>query len=83
MGLMMLGAAMGDTITISATGLGAEQAVEQLADAGRGALPRGREAVPRQITAFSNPLVKQARGLARQEEPARARGCSSPRGCGS
>ena len=30
MGLMMLGAAMGDTITISATGLGAEQAVEQL-----------------------------------------------------
>jgi phosphocarrier protein len=32
MGLMMLGAAMGDTITISATGLGAEQAVAQLAD---------------------------------------------------
>ena len=31
MGLMMLGAAMGDTITISATGFGAEQAVEQLA----------------------------------------------------
>jgi len=31
MGLMMLGAAMGDMITISATGLGAEQAVEQLA----------------------------------------------------
>jgi phosphocarrier protein len=30
MGLMMLGAAMGDRITISATGLGAEQAVEQL-----------------------------------------------------
>jgi len=30
MGLMMLGAAMGDSITISATGLGAEQAVEQL-----------------------------------------------------
>ena len=30
MGLMMLGAAMGDTITISATGLGAEQAVAQL-----------------------------------------------------
>jgi len=30
MGLMMLGAAKGDTITISATGLGAEQAVEQL-----------------------------------------------------
>ena len=30
MGLMMLGAARGDTITISATGLGAEQAVEQL-----------------------------------------------------
>jgi phosphocarrier protein HPr len=30
MGLMMLGAAMGDTITISATGLGAERAVEQL-----------------------------------------------------
>ena len=30
MGLMMLGAAMGDTITISATGLGAELAVEQL-----------------------------------------------------
>ena len=41
MGLMMLGAAMGDTITISATGLGAEQAVEQLVGAGRGALPRG------------------------------------------
>ena len=31
MGLMMLGAAMGDTITISARGLGAELAVEQLA----------------------------------------------------
>ncbi len=30
MGLMMLGAAKGDTITISATGLGAEQAVERL-----------------------------------------------------
>ena len=30
MGLMMLGAAKGDTITISATGLGAEQAVEKL-----------------------------------------------------
>jgi len=30
MGLMMLGAAMGDSITISATGIGAEQAVEQL-----------------------------------------------------
>ena len=32
MGLMMLGAAMGDTITISATGFGAEQAVEQLVE---------------------------------------------------
>jgi phosphocarrier protein len=31
MGLMMLGAACGDTITISASGLGAEAAVEQLA----------------------------------------------------
>ena len=31
MGLMMLGAALGDTITISATGVGAEQAVEKLA----------------------------------------------------
>ena len=30
MGLMMLGAAMGDPITISATGIGAEQGVEQL-----------------------------------------------------
>ena len=30
MGLMMLGAAMGDSITISATGLGADQAVERL-----------------------------------------------------
>ncbi|HTU10947.1 MAG TPA: HPr family phosphocarrier protein [Allosphingosinicella sp.] len=30
MGLMMLGAAKGDSITISATGLGAELAVEQL-----------------------------------------------------
>jgi len=30
MGLMMLGAAKGDTITISATGTGAEHAVEQL-----------------------------------------------------
>jgi phosphocarrier protein len=30
MGLMMLGAAMGDTIIISAAGLGEEQAVEQL-----------------------------------------------------
>jgi phosphocarrier protein len=32
MGLMMLGAAFGDTITISATGFGAEEAVEQLAE---------------------------------------------------
>jgi phosphocarrier protein HPr len=32
MGLMMLGAAMGDTITISATGDGAEQAIEQLVE---------------------------------------------------
>ena len=31
MGLMMLGAAMGDTIMISATGLGAEMAVNALA----------------------------------------------------
>jgi phosphocarrier protein len=31
MGLMMLGAAMGDTITIRALGDGAEEAVEQLA----------------------------------------------------
>jgi phosphocarrier protein len=31
MGLMMLGAAKGDTITISASGFGAERAVEQLA----------------------------------------------------
>lgn len=31
MGLMMLGAAMGDHITISAEGTGAEQVVEQLA----------------------------------------------------
>jgi phosphocarrier protein HPr len=30
MGLMMLGAAMGDTITISASGFGAERAIEQL-----------------------------------------------------
>ena len=30
MGLMMLGAAQGDRITISATGIGADQAVEQL-----------------------------------------------------
>ena len=30
MGLMMLGAAMGDTVTISARGLGAHMAVEQL-----------------------------------------------------
>jgi phosphocarrier protein HPr len=30
MGLMMLGAAKGDTIVISATGFGAEQAVERL-----------------------------------------------------
>ena len=32
MGLMMLGAAMGDTITISASGFGAEEAVEKLAE---------------------------------------------------
>ena len=32
MGLMMLGAAMGDTITISATGMGADQAVEKLVE---------------------------------------------------
>jgi phosphocarrier protein len=31
MGLMMLGAAMGDSITITASGFGAEQAIEQLA----------------------------------------------------
>lgn len=32
MGLMMLGAAMGDTITISAQGFGAELAIEKLAE---------------------------------------------------
>jgi len=32
MGLMMLGAAMGDSITISARGAGAEQAIERLAE---------------------------------------------------
>jgi len=32
MGLMMLGAAMGDTVTISASGDGAEQAVAALAE---------------------------------------------------
>ena len=32
MGLMMLGAAFGDSITISATGFGAERAVERLAE---------------------------------------------------
>ena len=32
MGLMMLGAAMGDTITITASGAGAEQAIEKLAE---------------------------------------------------
>jgi len=32
MGLMMLGAAMGDSITIKATGFGAEQAVAKLAE---------------------------------------------------
>jgi phosphocarrier protein HPr len=31
MGLMMLGAAMGDTVTIHVSGLGAESALEQLA----------------------------------------------------
>ncbi|WP_129792965.1 HPr family phosphocarrier protein [Sphingosinicella sp. CPCC 101087] len=32
MGLMMLGAAMGDSITISASGFGAETALEKLVD---------------------------------------------------
>ena len=32
MGLMMLGAAMGDTITISAVGEGADEAVDRLAE---------------------------------------------------
>ncbi len=32
MGLMMLGAAMGDSITISASGVGAELAIEQLVE---------------------------------------------------
>ena len=32
MGLMMLGAAMGDTITISAMGLGAEMAIDQVVE---------------------------------------------------
>ena len=32
MGLMMLGAAMGDSITISASGFGAEQALEKLVE---------------------------------------------------
>jgi phosphocarrier protein HPr len=32
MGLMMLGAAMGDSVTIRASGEGAEQAVNALAD---------------------------------------------------
>ena len=32
MGLMMLGAAMGDSITISATGFGAKQAIDRLVE---------------------------------------------------
>ncbi len=32
MGLMMLGAAVGDTITISATGFGADQALDRLVE---------------------------------------------------
>ena len=36
MGLMMLGAAMGDTITISAAGDGAEAALDGSPTAGRG-----------------------------------------------
>ena len=32
MGLMMLGAACGDSITIHASGFGAEQAIEQLTE---------------------------------------------------
>ena len=70
MGLMMLGAAMGDTITIHCDGDAAEAGAGAAGRAGRGAVRRGL--MPRQITAFSNDTVKRLRALrdkkARREE---------------
>ena len=61
MGLMMLGAAMGDTIVIHVDGDGADEVLGQAGRARRGAV-RGR-IMPRQVTAFSNATVKLLRSL--------------------
>ena len=82
MGLMMLGAAMGDTIVIHVEGDGADEALDQAGGAGRGALRR--RIMPRQVTAFSNPTVKLLRSLRdkkarRSRRPVPRRGAADPR----
>ena len=87
MGLMMLGAAMGDTITISATGLGAEQAVEQLVALVEArfheegvtlAVPAERPGSPPSPIRWSS-----RRAACATRRTGAPRGCSSPRACGS
>jgi phosphotransferase system HPr (HPr) family protein len=79
MGLMMLGAAMGDSITIHCEGEGCEAAMTELAELVEG---RFGEIMPRQITSFSNETVKRLRAL-RDRRRASRRACSSPRDFGS
>ncbi len=71
MGLMMLGAAMGDLIVIHVEGDGADEALAKAGRARRGAVRGG--IMPREVTAFSNPTVKLLRSL-RDKKARRAEG---------
>ena len=71
MGLMMLGAAMGDTIIIHVEGDRCRRGARQAGRAGRG--PLRRRVMPRQVTAFSNSTVKLLRSL-RDKKARRAEG---------
>src|SRR3546814_12540215 len=64
MGLMMLGATMGDSITISAAGAGAEETVAALARLVEDKF--GADSVPRESTAYSTPLIKRVSHLPHQ-----------------
>ena len=77
MGLMMLGAAMGDTIVIHVEGDGADEALDEAGRARRGAVRGG--IMPRQVTAFSNSTVKLLRSLRDKKAPTRRRAFSCRR----
>ena len=73
MGLMMLGAAMGDTITIHAAEASSRAGARAARRAGRRALRGRNDGRARQVTAFSNPTVKRLRSL-RDKKARRAEG---------